>query len=229
MVIFLVSILVVYVIGICLYKYCIENHKDAFGNHGYIGYTYISMAAYYFIALIIIAVSMLVLKPRLEDYLSGLFLGEEIVDSGLLFAIMLVAIGVFISSAYGMLYRVCEKKFADRSMFENLSEAEQRWLMILSCITLSISYWSMGEKMEALTMAAIILGKFFWMDFRVTDFKDIWISVNALPIVFLVIAFMFLVLVIGVVVFPQHVGKMVFGLCGGIFLAILTCAYKSNR
>lgn len=229
MVIFLVSVLVVYVIGICLYKYCVGNHKDAFGNHGYIGYTYISMAAYYFIALIIIAVSMLVLKPRLEDYLSGLFLGEEIVDSGLLFAIMLVVIGIFISSVYGMLYRECEKKFADRSMFENLSEAEQRWLMILSCITLSISYWSMGEKMEALTMAAIILGKFFWMDFRLTDFKDIWISVNALPIVFLVIAFMFLVLVIGVVVFPQHVGKMVFGLCVGIFLAILTCAYKSNR
>lgn len=229
MIIFLGSTLIVYVVGIMLYLYSSKNHKDVFGDHGYIGNTYVSMAMYYFIAVFTLLIALLVLKPRLEKYISSLRWGKEMVNSGLSFAIMLVIIGVTISYIYCLVYSVSKKIFGNRSIFETLSEAEQRWLMILSCITLVICCLSTSAVTEGMMAVAIILGKFFWMDFRLSDFTDIKVSLLSLPVIFVIIAAIFLVLALGVVLIPKDVNKMVIGLLVGGVFAIITIAFKNNK
>lgn len=229
MVIFLVSVLAVYSIGVWLFNYCKKTKKDIFQNHGYIGNTYASMAIYIFIAVFTLLITLLVLKPGLEAYIKGLRLGTEMVNSGLVFAIMLVIIGVFISCLYGLFHKLSEKMLGDRSFFETLSEAEQRWLMVISCLTFALCCWSTGLIMEALTAFAIILGKFFWMDFRLSDLTDIKNSLIGLPIIFLLIAAFFLTMVLGVILIRQDVYKIIIGLLVGIILVIATIVYKSKK
>ena len=83
--------------------------------------------------------------------------------------------------------------------------------------------------MEALTAFAIILGKFFWMDFRLSDLTDIKNSLIGLPIIFLLIAAFFLTMVLGVILIRQDVYKIIIGLLVGIILVIATIVYKSKK
>lgn len=169
LIIFVVNIILGYIIfGDQFRKKPIFNDGTSIETFGT---TAFSVILYFLIS----SICLLFLLERIDIYLVEL-IGfphkEEIINSGLSFAISLLPIGYIIRVLYYSIYFVANKlgKKHNKNMAE-ITKDEQTVILIVSCISLITVVISYKKDYElAFFIMALICGKFFWVDSSIMDF-----------------------------------------------------------
>lgn len=136
------------------------------------GITAFSVIFYFLISTI----CLLFLLLRIDIYLIELIEfphKEEIVNSGLSFAIFLMPMGYLIRALYYVIYfgvnKLGEKH--NKKYMNEITKNEQTVILIISCFSLiTIVIASEKDYELAFFIMALILGKFFWVDSSIVDF-----------------------------------------------------------
>ncbi|MBD5526774.1 MAG: hypothetical protein HDR04_20720 [Lachnospiraceae bacterium] len=132
-----------------------------------------SVLLFYIIATIGLLILILGRDDLLPLFVQDITIGEQLVNSGLLFAFGLVVIGYIIRGVYKVIYIFFEKvinKKEDKKCLDEIHKNEQTLIIIMSCISLIIVTISQNDWDTALFITALILGKFFWVDATPKDF-----------------------------------------------------------
>ena len=83
-------------------------------------------------------------------------------DSGIFLAIIIFLTGLISQLFYRLLLKFINKHSLDG--LYPLTYADIKWIFLLTCFLLTIIYAKLGYNKEALTIVAIIIGKFVWFD-----------------------------------------------------------------
>lgn len=127
-----------------------ERH-NIFENAGY------SVFMYFSISIIVIMFFLLLWQIIVMLILSDFKYANEVVSSGLSFAIMIPLIGNMIHK----IYELCLSKFPKR--FDELNAQERKWISVVAC--LGIAMVSVNDNIElAFSALALMFGKFLWLD-----------------------------------------------------------------
>ena len=110
-----------------------------------------------------------------------------------------------------------------------LNRKEQTWVFILSCILLCSIGFKEKDYYFACFVIALIIGKFFWLDNTISDFKEIFHDIKHLGIdvIFVLVYCIYYILL---VLFNES--NVLIGIVGsvlGFILGILLYAYTNKN
>ncbi len=148
-----------------------ENTKINYGVSDF-GTMSSSALLFYIIATFWLLILIFGKDDLLTLFVQNSILGEQLVDSGLLFAIGLVVVGYIIRGVYNLIYFILNKigKKKDRIYLDKIHKNEQTLIIIVSCISLILVSISQKDWGASFFIGALILGKFFWVDANPKDF-----------------------------------------------------------
>lgn len=162
-----------------------------------------------------------------ECYLSKIPHIKEILDSGLFTGLALVLVGILVKLFYlGFLKIIRCKVF-----LIELEENEQTWIMIVSCILLFIIGLENYDFIFAFSVLALIVAKFFWVINN--SILKLWEEIKGffkLPIYTIIFIVSILAILVIMVVWPQYLLQIIYGLTFGILAgAILYAIIHKDR
>lgn len=131
-----------------------------------------SVILFYIIATFNLLILILGRDNLLPLLVQDFVFGEQLVNSGLLFALSLVVAGYLIRGVYNLIYFIFNKigKKIDKMFLDKIHKNEQTLIIIVVCISLMLVSISQRDWGTALFIGALILGKFFWVDANPKDF-----------------------------------------------------------
>lgn len=151
-----------------------------------------------------------------------------IVDSGLIFSILLVAVGLLIRLIYYIIFKVVDK-YCKRKYIDYLDKKEQTWVLVLSCILLAFIGFKDKNYYFAYFVIALIIGKFFWLDNTVDDLKNIVDEIVHLDLGVLLVL-MWSIYYICIALFnEENIFTSISGSVLGFIIGIVIYAYKNKN
>lgn len=126
------------------------------------GYNYVGSIAFSIIAFIGISTILLILfiSAYFQTYSNSTV--NLLKDSGIFLALIIFFTGLLSQLLYKLLLNVINRHTLDG--LYPLTSTDVKWLFVLSCSLLMIIYFKFGFTKEALTIVAIVIGKFVWFD-----------------------------------------------------------------
>jgi hypothetical protein len=190
--------------------------------------TLFSVCLFWLISVLLLMILVIYKDAMFNKLLENCSHKGLIIDSGLCFSISLVFTGLLIRLIYYVIFK-CVNKCCKRKYLDSLDGKEQTWVFVLACIMLV----SIGVKEKDYNFAyfviALIVGKFFWLDNTISDFKEIFNNIKHLAIDVLFI-FGYCIYFILLVLYNEN--NIIIGIVGsvlGFILGILLYAYKNRN
>lgn len=148
-----------------------ENTKINYGVSDF-GTMSSSALLFYIIATFWLLILIFKKDDLLTLFIQNSILEEQLVNSGLLFAFGLVAVGYIIRGVYNLICFIFNKigKKKDRVFLDKIHKNEQTLIIIVACISLMVVSISQRDWGTSFFIGALILGKFFWVDANLKDF-----------------------------------------------------------
>lgn len=148
-----------------------ENTKINYGVSDF-GTMSSSALLFYIIATFWLLILIFKKDDLLTLFIQNSVLEEQLVNSGLLFAFGLVAVGYIIRGVYNLICFIFNKigKKKDRVFLDKIHKNEQTLIIIVACISLMVVSISQRDWGTSFFIGALILGKFFWVDANLKDF-----------------------------------------------------------
>lgn len=167
-----------------------------------------SVILYFIISILIIFLFLFLWQPIVNYILKNFKYANEVISSGLTFAILIPVVG---KSIYGT-YNLCYRKFAQ--YLDALNDKETKWIMVVACIGLILIFLICHEYELAFTALALIVGKFMWLD---TTSEQLFLEIKEtmhLPVFILIT--LSLCLFLGIFTFLDEKFSVLYGLLLGL-------------
>lgn len=181
-----------------------------------------SVILYFIISILILMLFLYLWQPIVMYILKDYKYADEMVSSGLTFAIMLPIVG---KSIYGI-YAFCYRKYDQ--YLDKLNEKETKWIMVVASIGLIFVFLVCEEYGLAFSALALIIGKFMWLDTTSAQLAPEIKETMQLP-VFILITLGFC-LFLGIFTFIDADFSVIYGLSLGLgfLLGIILYAYQHS-
>lgn len=230
MILFLVSLLLFMIISYVIFWD--QNREKPLLNHYSIRnsfeITLFSISLFWLISSLLLTGLVIYKDTIFNKLFENCSYKKVIIDSGLCFSISLVIVGLLIRLIYCGMVKIV-KKCCKRKYIDFLNGKEQTWVFVLSCILLCSIGFKEKDYYFACFVIALVIGKFFWLDNTISDFKEIFYNIKHLGIdVLFVLGYCIYFILL--VLFDENI--VLIGIAGtvlGFILGIFLYAYKNRN
>lgn len=230
MLLFLISLLLFMIISYVIFLD--QNREKPLFNHYFIRNSFettlFSVGLFWLISSLLLLGLVIYKDAMFNKLFENYNYKDVIIDSGLCFSISLVIVGLLIRLIYCIMVKTVDK-YCKRKYIDFLNRKEQTWVFILSCILLCSIGFKEKDYYFACFVIALIIGKFFWLDNTISDFKEIFHDIKHLGIdvIFVLVYCIYYILL---VLFNES--NVLIGIVGsvlGFILGILLYAYTNKN
>lgn len=190
--------------------------------------TLFSVSLFWLISSLLLLI-LLTYKEKLFNILLGNCSQKKfIIESGLCFSISLVVVGLLIRLIYYLIFKAVDK-YCKRKYIDSLNRKEQTWVFVLACILLASIGFKDKNYHFAYFVIALIIGKFFWLDNTITNFKEMIYEIKHLDIWVLLVLGWSIYYIFIALFNENNIWMGISGSAVGFILGLLLYAYKNRN
>lgn len=168
------------------------------------------------IFFVLISVLLIVALPCINFYDYPNAVWCLLRDSGVLLAVAIAIMGISSRMIYNQIIKRMRRIKSD---IYPLEDSDMKWLLVFSCLTVSIICFGAGALKMGFTIIAIIIGKFAWLDISPKQKYEEINSLMKVPLLYWVILFHILLATI----YTCFLKDLALGCIAGVVISWIIC------